>query len=782
LSRKHQRALRADRALPAPLRWLTRTLSSITLAIVLLTLIALYGTIASIPVPLMALGLLDAGAGLAAFGLAGAIAWAGWRAAGPRKPRIRAAGLLLAGAGALALTAWGGIAVHRWAAEHPWFHRHSGLVVYRLPILEMTELEFYTWWPMKLLLGLFLANMVWATIRRIAFRFENIGVLSVHTGIVLIALGSLFYGHFKLEGDILLWRRDLGGTPEHVFYDATRPALHFLDEAGEPLLMLPLDALPRYNDAPPSEGGPGIPLHASPAFREVFGPELEATVSGFYAWAELAPGWEAAPRSPDAPPRPAIRLRAGDEAGPDPGARTETLVPAVPAERVLRGPDWALEYLHAPGRARLEALLASHDGPYGLIVEVPEAEFRAVYPVREGQTLEIGDTGYRMHVDRIGPYALPFESPGYGGARDSRAELRIERAGRRWRRLALYRYPERSRDFIPDPTAGPMGRRTAPDPAIRTTFLDNAKLEYHLITGLPGEEGPALIVRLPGRPPALVPLPGGRIRLPAETGPRWLHVTERIAHARRRLRPIPAPWAQRDPGAEGTYVHAALAVDFATRGEGTRWTRRLWMGHMRYPDPRYAEGVRRPRSVHVPGFGRVRIAFSRVRYELPFALALEDFTMEPYPGSSIPRDFISTLAVHPGDGPAEPFLDEARLNRPLKVAGYKLSQIGWDPGDPSRPGHEATDEQGRTVNQQRYTVLGVSTNAGIRLIFAGAVLACLGTPWAFYVKPWILRRRRDRLRRELARRHAERWSPASVAPSSPPQPRPDSGAELSRTP
>ncbi|MEO1510524.1 MAG: hypothetical protein AAFU70_00470, partial [Planctomycetota bacterium] len=47
----------------------------------------------------------------------------------------------------------------------------------------------------------------------------------------------------------------------------------------------------------------------------------------------------------------------------------------------------------------------------------------------------------------------------------------------------------------------------------------------------------------------------------------------------------------------------------------------------------------------------------------------------------------------------------------------------------------------------RFTILQVGNNPGIHLIAIGGVLIGLGTPWAFYVKPWLVRRERERLAR-----------------------------------
>ena len=136
--------------------------------------------------------------------------------------------------------------------------------------------------------------MIWATIRRIEFKFVNIGVLTVHTGIVTMAIGSIVYGTLKIEGDTLLWRRDLGGRAVNYFYDQTDPAIYFLDQQGAPLLMLGLHDLPRYNDTDPDTGGLDIQLHQVPAFQEVFGERVRATINGLTG--TVSPAYMAAKR------------------------------------------------------------------------------------------------------------------------------------------------------------------------------------------------------------------------------------------------------------------------------------------------------------------------------------------------------------------------------------------------------------------------------------------------------------------------------------------------------
>lgn len=759
MSAKYERIKQRDLLLPAPLRWLTRAFSSITLAVCLLSIIVLFGTVASVPVAYLVTGLMYAVAMVVCVGSAVVLGYRLWR----KHPDWTALKrtvlplLLVAMGVVLAVLGWQWAA--GFAASHEWFARHRATVIYRLPMFEMTELEFYSWWPMKLVLALFVLNMVWATIRRIEFKFVNIGVLTVHVGIVTIAVGSIFYGKFKVEGDMLLWRQDLGGDAVDVFYDGTTPAIYFT--AGHRNLMVDLPELPRYNDYSVEPDAPGpklsIPLHEKPRFADVLGGKLRATIPGFIAYGELSTIWEDAAKhgaEPGFHANPAIVIAMGEENDPLYSTR-QTLISSIPGDRAVDHPAWALEYLVAPSDERVRDLLAPFDGEHGLVVEIPAANFRQVYAIAPGQTITAGDTGYTITVESIGPYGMSFVTRGYENATDTRAIVQVNDGKRTFRRMAMHRYPERSQDFVPapdDPTAGPMGRRTAPSLDIKLTYLDASKPQFRVISPTldAADKVLQLLVRLPGHEPFGGEISEGKFPI-GQTGNQqvWLHIVEQMTHANRVLKPIPTAKDQRKPKDEGTYIHSLVPIDLEIDlpDQAVPWRRRIWLAHMRYPNPEYASGFNSPRTINIPTIGQVTIAFSRQRHRLPFGLTLTDFQMIPYPGSTIPRDYSSTVDIKQPDG--QTVVGVTRLNNPLVYHGMKLSQTGWDPGNTRSPDNDARNEAGRYINQQRYTILGVGNNVGIRIIFIGSCMVVAGIPWAFYIKPLLLRRRKRQIQSEL---------------------------------
>jgi hypothetical protein len=50
----------------------------------------------------------------------------------------------------------------------------------------------------------------------------------------------------------------------------------------------------------------------------------------------------------------------------------------------------------------------------------------------------------------------------------------------------------------------------------------------------------------------------------------------------------------------------------------------------------------------------------------------------------------------------------------------------------------------------RYTILGVGNNPGIHIIALGSILMGVGIPWAFYVKPLLVQRKKRKIQQQLA--------------------------------
>lgn len=837
----------------APVRWVLGALSSISLAVVLLVFVGLYGALASIPIGLVALAptlLVIAVSALLAVVLVGGAGFGVARMIVPASaPGARfTAALFAAIAGALGgFATWYTLA---WPAMQydpmtgsglrffgSFVSAYDGTTLRRLPGFEMTELEFYSWWPLRIVLVLFVINMMIATIRRIEFNFKNIGVLTVHTGIIVISLGSVYYQALKKEGDTLVRAgvptergEPTVGPPVVGFWDNTKVALWVAqhESQGSPLWEPRLlRRIPRYNDynltAAVPEGllsleedsvlGPlatvmertqrDLDLPVPPArIDKSIGvhrvdPDVQFRVVGYAEYARMGESLVIAdgPAAESIPPeqRTPIRVvellsRVPDEDGalpdPDTAAFAFSLRPDRPAGRISEGQAFAVEYTIDMPMSRLTDLLTVTPEGSGraLVIEVPAAAAedgaipRVVVDAVPGMRHRIGDTGWAVGVREVlAEPPFPIITPGYAGASSSVVVVQITTpSGEVYDRYIYHRFPEISQDLLGTQPDGRPTRRNA-DPSIRIGFVDATKLQLYFNerTTADGGRTTDLIIREPG----------GGARMIADIGVGEIvrdvvdKIDFRIAQAFdntvRVQHPVPIPEADRDGQKVGTHGESLLAVEVslprADGGDGKAWSQVVWVPYLQYlgTDPE------QERKVMLPDGREITLQFGRVWHRFPgFSVQLINFEMIAYDHRGAPRDYQSLLRVSPYSEAAKEafssFEHVTKLNAPLQapyiweedrglVANigrrltnglnpeqFKLSQAGWD-----RDGWTQTQEMADAGDlprpYARYTILQVGNNPGIHIIALGGVLMAVGIPWAFYVKPWLLRRERDRL-------------------------------------
>jgi len=843
-----------------PAKATLRAFSSIWLAVILLTIVASYGILASIPLGMLALiptKLTYAGVYLLTILLLAflpilvvvyAARLAGMGRAG-RFVILLLGGILLATGASVffGYAVWPRLRYDEATGQGLRFFatfaaENDRITIRRLPMFEMTELEFYSWWPLRIILLAFVANMVTATVRRIEFTFKNLGVLMVHTGIVVITLGSVHYGNHKREGDMLL----LAGLPDErgvpttgpsngIFFDNTKVALYLRQGSSwEPRL---LQGLPRYNDhglTALSVGGefandnnrtlllepPPIYVdHAGQRLRLIDN-DLEFRVVAFAAYAELDSTWVRAPAAgPGETARPVIPVRleatadlVGDEKPP---AMEIALAPLSPTDRVFFSEDFvAIEATRGMPEARWTDLTRALPGnvPHAIVVEIPGRNYGAVLPAAPGARLTLGDTGYTLEVEQIeaGP-PFPIITPGFEGATSSLAVVRITppaelnedelasglEPSRPLQRWIYHRFSELTQDVkfpVPGQTqaqqTGPL--RSAPNPSISVRYLDSRVVQIYIDelqkdAELPDESKRfRLLVRWPGqqarvfsnvRPNDPVPVvPGVAMRI----GQPWNHSISVES-------PVCVEPRQQDSQAIGKYLNSIIGVEVtSTRPELAGWMTIVWLPFSQYLD----QIVAGHRQITVPDGRRITLAFSRWRHRIPgITMQLKSFEMIPYPHSDTPRDYKSDLIIERdlGRGAVERFEASTSLNHPLKLRAayestgnvpvvlqpvrwiadriapnsFKFSQAGWDQSG-WRETQAQTNAGLRAQPAARFTILGVGNNPGIYIIAAGSVLMSVGIPWAFYLKPVLVRRERDRIKRKLATESTEAHNSKAV--------------------
>ena len=74
---------------------------------------------------------------------------------------------------------------------------------------EMTEFEWFHWWPFKVMIILLFLTLICTTLRRIRFNRFTLGVWMAHSGVLILGLGSWIYFSTKVEGDVPVIRRSV---------------------------------------------------------------------------------------------------------------------------------------------------------------------------------------------------------------------------------------------------------------------------------------------------------------------------------------------------------------------------------------------------------------------------------------------------------------------------------------------------------------------------------------------------------------------------------------------
>lgn len=860
MSAKWRRSLAwDDRFFPSwawPFKAVLRTFSSIPFAVVLLILIAFYGILASVPVGVIVLGLTQLFYGVTLIGLIAVLAAVlivpvRFLVAGPT-PRflgMMAAVLVAIGVGSLGWMRFLWPILHydpvtrsgvRFFAS--FIEANQATTLRRLPGMEMSELEFYGWWPLRVVLVLFVLNMIVATLRRIEFNFKNIGVLTVHTGIVLIGLGSIYYNGLKREGDTLLLagqmiaasgaaaKEPVPGPAVNAFYDNTRVALYVqqIKQWGpNGLEQRPIAGIPRYNDYnleafgadsilqtsgrrrpwEASKSLPALDLPVPDSQSDLVDPDIKFRVVGYASYAETTEDW----RKVD--PASITSFREGFRFNPlrsvfllsdladETGKKSEkpvfsfNFLPNLPARRVAVNDVLGLEYTLGPESGMTDqrwtdlTVQLPVDTEHALVVEVPSARpgeppLRKVVPVQVGTEFSIG--GYKLKVEQLTPEPpFPIVTESHKGATSSVAVVRVQPPeGDGYTRYVYHRFSELNQDILDTPKPdGRMNRRDA-DPSIRIAYIDAAIAQVYFDerAGPNGTVTTRAAVRQRGGAVRIVEeLPASGLL--AEFFPKLsLRIDQRWPHAERADRPHPVPEDERDKRQIGTHDKALLAVEIsivppAQSGAAPLakpWSTIVWLPFQKFLGMQ-KDAVRR---VELPDGRQIELTFGRLRHVFKdFALRLVDFKMISYDHRGAPRDFESIVRVEPFGTDASafvPYVHPCSLNEPLTAPflwtdsrpwvvnaamrlssglnpnQFKMSQAAWDQ-EGWRESQRLADAGMVSAPRARFTILQVGNNPGIHIIALGGILMAVGIPWAFYLKPYLVRREKRQIQELVAK-------------------------------
>ena len=719
------------------------------------------------------------------------------------------------------------------------------------PGLEMTEFEWFNWWPFELLIGLIAANITITTVRRIKLNTINLGVWLIHTGILILCLGSWMYFSNKVEGDAPVARREVvaelpGGNvvrfpavpgtsamehsdeghyqffvqsvdPDWVLLsgpnegskaysvqvrvdgpqgrfirqfiagmpEATQDSLFVTDGDGPPLqravkvLGRPLvdeqivmrleyapqdwfylanwvekswalylrekdggpwvqrrvDGLPLYNDyvssleevwPPDGETLPPRQLHVDVPAQEPGDPLPGVTlgIASYLRYARMQDRWMPGTRI-----YPTATVRLEDGMGEFFDHELVAFDPArASASRNFVALKWA--------RDVSDREHATHAEQPTLVLEVPGSGVRHEHVVRDVslrntelpfETLEGTDYAYRVQfVQDLQDPEMPATIVG----------VELRQGDRAWRRFLS---PGRTFEQDVDADGGLTPSQSFPlDDGIRIDYLPGQQPAAVTLVAGPGDDDLGLVLAIGS--------PDDGVYNPVAVGEAFalgrgdtITVSRFSARSERQRRPGVVPRRLRDRDARESY--SMVRVQFIEGGRGQD----LWVPFHQYPIEGPSETLRRywydPVDVTLSDGRVVELILSRARLPLPDPVVLDDFHIASQVGGFTGRtssilNWTSAVRFADGVGAWTDPMDVS-VNAPAEHDGLWFFQAQWDP--PSGPRFRG-DPPSKGLN---YTVLGVGNRVGVGVQLLGCCIAVLGMIYAFYVKPQLIKRRRQ---------------------------------------
>lgn len=747
--------------------------------------------------------------------------------------------------------------------------------------LEMTEFEWFHTWFFNAVIALICANIIITTLRKIRLNVVNLGVWMIHTGIIVLAIGSVIYFSLKVEGDTPVVRRQVRiGWSDASFAPVTLLALPGTstsatgpngqwmfrvanidpqwpimseEHAGEkvysvsvmvqppggepPYIRQLLAGYPQYTeDVIPGKGrvkkqaefggraiiDESLAMSLEYATRDQFwvmsSAALYAREAGGTKWVQRP--IKHMPRYNDYLPSvdDAYAVRAGEVIAVDPlnipaqppvnepeAAKVDPLAGydvrvvgflryAAEREGFVEGseinPMVDARLLHRNGRSDSVRLLArdparstAMNGAVAFRWEENQQAIDALESLGK-RSLRIKAPGMNEPIDfpitgaelgRGEQDEGPFRAIGTSGwsFRASQAWDNLDMAG--GQRISVlvveFRGPNgealtrwvadhapASKDVSPEP--GPEGHPVMIEPDARIEAL------Y-----APRQMPAILFAASPGNPKVTVYFgedEQGNVRRDAlEVGKSVqlsndlvLTLTNYIERAKVEIKPAIVPREQRQKDVDDSGA-MSLAMIEIRKGD---WSERKWASFHRYSydDSAYAQSgysPMRPAVFTLDDGRKVEVLFSRQRRPLPHQIALEQFILTEHVGGFEVgrmggiRDWTSAIRFSRDEGKTWSEPRRVSTNKPTEMDGWWYFQSYWDP---PKAAQFAGGSESRGLN---LTGLGVGNRHGVYIQLVGCVISVVGMLYAFYVKPIIKRKRRERVMADLA---AGRLKPREV--------------------
>lgn len=310
------------------------------------------------------------------------------------------------------------------------------------------------------------------------------------------------------------------------------------------------------------------------------------------------------------------------------------------------------------------------------------APLRIPLPDGIGQEVELG-SGISVKVASFFEYARVVggslaNDP--SGPRNPAAVVEVATASRNEKHIVFSEFPEFSQHQVDEQGPLTSGVRLAASSASSKPLLS-------FLVG-PGGKFFTQVSGSSGRGPVMDLPMDGKVAI---TGTPFSFALERFYQDAERNSEVVAA----KPGQEGGRAIVQLAV---TNGENSH---EFWL----------EQGSRMPSAVAGPG---MQFEFVRQTKELPFRVELKQFDIKFYPGGRRPANYSSDIAIAAIDGTKPAMASLISMNKPLDYMGFRLFQSSYVLGGGGRPD---------------LTILSVSYDPGVPLVYASFVLLILGVGW-----------------------------------------------------
>jgi hypothetical protein len=407
---------------------------------------------------------------------------------------------------------------------------------------------------------------------------------------------------------------------------------------------------------------------------------------------------------------PAIRL--GIVAGAE--SMNQWLVANDPAASLLDA-SVPIEFRWVAGAAERDELLRPLPGPHELTIEVRDPPVSLTVPIAEGQTIAVPGTSYQLTVKQLAD-RWPLMTPGFERATSPMASIDVQSAEKRFNRTVIQRFPQLSQDIDEQG----LRRREGPyDPNITLLYRTCENGWIYLIAG-PQLEPEIAVFDRSGRPHR-APLPvGGSHGLEVFESPVKFTLLELIRDAAQFSEPVIEPLATRRPSISPARLLSAIRMRFSGRGALAGWSQTRWCLFSQYP---HIDA--RPLKVSLPDGQSWEVIYSRMGRDLGASLIPGKLSVVFFPGRQNVESWRSDFFVQ--DDPASTPQPAAVYTNQTAVAG------GW-----------TLFQSGASQDHWSYTILGVGNRRGIWTMLIGCIMITLGSMYAFYVKPALIRHRKRR--------------------------------------